>query len=200
MVRARLVNEYGKTGQLQDLVQVAKMYEEEEELVNKKREKKDQKIKKVIYKSDYSTDSSSAEEHLIRKFERRSRRYEDRNHHAKEDNSKSRSRDYSVESKTNSITPKHQNEEKPTDNKLESPKKTVSVNEQANISYTLRDENSVEQSNKQQKYYGRCYNCDGKFHTSKMCPFGRKSTNNQSTNGNFNSDGRQRSKSAGTRD
>ena len=205
IVRSRLVNEYGKAGQLQEIVQIAKMYEEEqEEFKHMKKEK--ERIKKVVYKEEYQTDSSGDDEQKIRRFERRSFKQPDKNNYNKNNNSWDKAHEYSIEHKddlkqpqSNAIPPKHYNEESVSNRESNSPKKSVTVNEQANTSFALQ-EDTVQNTKDDQKYYGRCFNCDGKFHNSRMCPFGNKSASFQSSNyqRGYPSEGR-RSKSAGSR-
>ena len=193
MVKRRLVNDYGKASELQDVVRVAKMYEEEEENENKADRKKEYKIKKVLYRSDYS-DSSEEEQH-IRRFERfdgNARSFQrNRNHHR--DNSWNRNQN-NLREFNNTMPAKHYNEVQEIKNsKIETPKKTVTVDETANMLY----ENERER---------RCYNCDGKFHLSNQCPFKRQNRYNSaalSTSLNepraHNFHGRQRAKSEDSR-
>ncbi len=58
IVRSRLVNKNRKAGQLQEIVQIAKMYEEEQEEF-KHRKKEKERIKNVVHKKEYQTDSSN---------------------------------------------------------------------------------------------------------------------------------------------
>jgi hypothetical protein len=133
IVRSRLVNEYGKSGQLSEIIQVAKIYEEEV-LVDKKVEKKEHKIKKIISESDCSIKSNSDEEQYIRKFERQSRRSNGIANYRKEAEVNNKTKEHSEwKNKTkdeisNTIPPKHSNDNKEEDKcKTESPKKTVTL-------------------------------------------------------------------------
>ncbi len=104
------------------------------------------------------------------------------------------------QAQSNPIPPKHYNEESVSNRESNSPKKTVTVNETANTTFAL-PEDSVLNTRDEQKYYGRCSNCDGQFYNIRMCPFGNKSASIQSSNyqRGYPCEGRQRSKSAGSR-
>ncbi len=174
--------------------------------MDKKVEKKEHKIKKIIYEGDCSINSNSDEEQYIRKFERQSRRSNGIANYRKEAEENNKTKENSEwKNKTkdeisNAIPPKNSNDNKEEDKcKTESPKKTVTLNENLNTSYHANTQSNVNNSI-EQKFTDRCYICDGKFHIGKFCPFG----NRQPVQNNYRSNytrygGRQRSESVGAR-
>jgi hypothetical protein len=81
MVRGRLVNENGEEGDLQEKVQVAKMYEEQEEIIKTKLNIQNHCLKKISSNNaNFSTCSRSEENEKIRRFERHSTRNHEKGH------------------------------------------------------------------------------------------------------------------------
>jgi hypothetical protein len=131
--------------------------------VDKKVEKKEHKIKKIIYEGDCSINSNSDEEQYIRKFERQSRRSNGIANYRKEAEENNKTKENSEwKNKTkdeisNTIPPKHSNDNKEEDKcKTEAPKKTVTLNENLNTSYHANTQSSVNNSI-EQKFTDRCY-------------------------------------------
>ena len=173
IVQKRLIHDYGKASELEDVVRVAKIYEEEEESENKFENKlKDHKIRKIYYSSNDSTDSNSEEEQRIRRIDRRSyKRYDSRYSRGNDsknysDERRERQQDTRIE-ENNKIPMKHTIEES-------DKKKTVTVNEAANITHnTIPNRNENKDNNFE--HQNHCYHCDGRYHNYYNCPFRRKS-------------------------
>ena len=186
-VKRKLVHDHGKASELQDVVRVAKLYEEEEEERESKfdrkerKERKEHKIKKVFYQSDDSTDYTSEEEEVkIRRFEKR--QINGRSNRNEDYRRNRSSRDYSTdrhqrsEREKSEIPAKHYNEEQ--DSKNTTPKKSVNVNEKANVTYDSSAENNVEDRGNEEER--RCFTCEGMFHISRECPFRYRSRHSNS--------------------
>jgi hypothetical protein len=71
--------------------------EEQEEFKHMKKEK--ERIKKLVYKEEYRTDSSSDDEHNIRRFERRSFKQPDKDNYNQNNNSLNKAHGYSFKVK-----------------------------------------------------------------------------------------------------